>query len=32
METKSRNERRKKIVNFCSGGRLMFSQMDTFQH
>jgi len=30
METKPKNERRRKI--FSSGVRLMFSQMDKFQH
>ncbi len=32
MEIEIVNERRKKIVSFSNGGRLMFNQMDKFQH
>jgi hypothetical protein len=31
MEIKLKNERRK-IMSFSGGGRLMFNQMDKFQH
>jgi len=31
METKSENEKRRKIVSFFGGGKFMFSQMDKFQ-
>lgn len=32
MEIELENERRRKIMSFFSGGKLMFSQMDKFQH
>jgi hypothetical protein len=31
MEIELKNERRKEIVSFFGGGRMMFSQMDKFQ-
>jgi hypothetical protein len=31
METKSENEKRKKIVSFFGGSKFMFNQMDKFQ-
>jgi hypothetical protein len=32
MEIELENGRRRKIMSFFGGGRLMFSQMDKFQH
>jgi peptide methionine sulfoxide reductase MsrB len=30
METKLKNEKKQKIMNFSSGGRILFSQTDKF--
>lgn len=32
MEIEPENEKRKKIMRFFGGGKLMLSQMDKFQH